>query len=85
MIPTSLSRLNDVFHDDNWNKELDGIPVEVQEIYGLWSKVTLFRHKTHTCTSRVCIWFGGMEYEGIDPELAYAYYCICSSYTPVSL
>ena len=72
MIPTSLSSLNDVFHDDDWIKELDGIEVQEIPVDGLWRKVTLFRHKTHT--SRVCIWFGGMKHEVIDPELPYAYY-----------
>ena len=66
---TSTSLTNDLFNDDDWDLELDGI--EVQEIDETWRAVTLFRHKTNS--GHVCIWFGGVEYEGMDPSHPYSY------------
>ena len=62
-------QVNDLFDDDEWSKELDGI--EVQESDGEWRKITLFRNRTNT--NHVCLWFGGDEYEGLDPSRPYAY------------
>ena len=60
---------NDLFNDDDWNVEL--ADVEVQEADGTWRNVTVFRHKVNT--NHVCIWFGDLEYEGIDPSQPYTY------------
>lgn len=60
---------DNIFNDDEWTKELDGI--EVQELEGEWRKVTVFRNRGRP--SHVCLWFGGDEYEGIDPRRPYAY------------
>ena len=69
-IPTvTTSQTNDLFTDDDWNVEIQGI--EVQEVDGEWRTATLFRHKTNK--THVCIWFGGVEYEGLDPASPYAY------------
>ena len=54
---------NGLFNDDDWQKKLHGI--EVQDLDDTWRVVSLFRHKTNT--EHVCLWFGGNEYEGIDP------------------
>ena len=59
----------DLFNDDEWKLEFGGI--EVQEMDGLWRSTTLFRHSTNT--SHVYIWYGGEEYEGIDPESPYTF------------
>lgn len=69
-IPTGTSpQNNDLFVDNDWNAEIRGI--EVQEIDGEWRSATLFRHKTNK--NHVCIWFGGLEYEGLDPSSPYTY------------
>ena len=65
--PTPLT--NDLFDDGDWSKELEDI--EVEEIDGTWRNVTVFRSKTNH--GHVCLWFGGVEYEGIDPEHPYSY------------
>ena len=72
--PTATSYINTditngLFNDDDWQKELYGI--EVQDLDDTWRAVSLFRHKTNT--EHVCLWFGGNEYEGIDPLHPYAY------------
>ena len=69
-IPTvTAPQTNDLFVDNDWNTEIEG--VEVQEIDGAWRSATLFRHKTNR--DHVCIWFGGVEYEGLDPSHPYFY------------
>ena len=69
-IPTvAVSQTNELFIDDDWDTEIEGI--EVQEIDGEWRSVTLFRHKTNR--NHVCLRFGGVEYEGLDPSNPYSY------------
>ena len=68
-IPDITPPTNDMFNDDDWNLELKD--VEVQEADGTWRNVTLFRHKVNT--NHVCIWFGNLEYEGIDPSQPYTF------------
>ena len=68
-IPDSTPPTNDMFNDDDWNLELKD--VEVQEIDGTWRNVTVFRHRINS--KHVCIWFGDLEYEGIDPTHPYSY------------
>ena len=61
---------DDVFVDAHWTTELSEI--QVQEIDGTWRDVTVFRNKQDK--QHVCLWFGGTEYEGTDPDHPY-YYC----------
>ena len=65
--PTPLT--NKTFDDGDWSKELEDI--EVEEIDGTWRNVTVFRSRTNQ--DHVCLWFGGDEYEGIDPDHPYSY------------
>ena len=67
--PSVTPLTNDMFNDDEWNKELEDI--EVEEIDGTWRNITVFRSKTNR--DHVCLWFGGIEYEGIDPAHPYSY------------
>jgi len=60
---------DDVFVDADWSLELEDI--EVQELNGTWRQVNVFRHLIDP--TRVCIWFGDKEYEGIDPSRPYNY------------
>ena len=68
-VPASASPGASVFVDAHWSRELENI--EVQELDGTWRGVTLFRHKQEP--TRVCIWFGKEEYEGIDQSHPYQY------------
>ena len=58
-----------LFNDEEWRIELEG--VEVEESDGTWRGVTIFRHASDE--TRVCIWFGEDEYEGIDRDKPYRY------------
>ena len=58
------SEKDDLFDGLEWVKELDNRN-------GTWRNVTLFRHVSNK--SHVCMWFGGVEYEGIDPVWPYTY------------
>ena len=68
-VSTSPAREVSVFVDSHWSLELENL--EVQELDGTWRGVTLFRHKQEP--TRVCLWFGEEEYEGIDSSHPYQY------------
>ena len=53
-----------MFVDADWITELDDI--KVQEPDGTRRDVTMFRHIVDD--TRVCLWFGKDEYEGIHPD-----------------
>ena len=73
--PLTTPSTSEIFNDDDWTKELTDIKVE--EMDGEWRNVTLFRSKLNR--DHVCLWFGGEEYEGIDPEHPYSYCSLTES------
>ena len=64
---TLSSSAPSMFNDNDWTTVFEDI--QVQEVDGTWRDVTLFRSVRDA--EHVCIWFGGDEYEGIDPSHPY--------------